>query len=171
VRAKFRITGNLLKRVQNDLALQHPFAHERIGFLKARPSWALDGTLLMLGADYLTFDNQDYINNPKFGALIGSKAVRCALQVALSEQVGLFLTHIHDHRGVPTYSAIDLHESNKLIPDFFKVAPQTPHGTVLLSLDSIVSQIWMSRDRKPILATDVNLVGDNLSSWRNSDAT
>ena len=68
---------------------------------------------------------------------------------------------VHEHRGRPGYSSIDLSEQVKFVPDFFKVRPEMPHGAVVLSLDRAIGRVWI--DAQTIVnISEFNIVGPRM---------
>jgi hypothetical protein len=117
---------------------------------------------MCLAYAYLAVADEDYIEDPAFGAVIGSGAFRKAMQVAYTQDVGLFHVHLHEHHGIPTPSGIDVRETAKFVPDFFHVRPKLPHGAIVLSSDSMSARIWLSATGKPKLVDEFLVVGSPL---------
>ena len=166
----FRMTQRLESKIYDDLLRPQSFAYERIGFVKVKSSAMAGNAILMLGFDYVSVPDEHYIDDKNYGALLGSSAIRSILQIALSEQVGIMLTHMHHHAGTPYFSTTDNHENRKLIPDFFSVASNTPHGALLLSTDSMVAKIWLSREATPMFLDEISIIGSTHKSWRHKNA-
>ena len=82
-------------------------------------------------------------------------------------QAGIALFHVHSHggRGFPQFSGVDIRENAKFIPDFFKVAPQMPHGAIVLSSDSARGQMWVERRRAYLPITEFTEVGMPTRHW------
>ena len=158
-----KITRSLLDRVRTDLRRQHSFAFERVGFLTCRFARTPTGSLLILASGYEPVADEDYIDDPGFGALIGSAAFRKALQVAYSEKVGLFHVHAHDGFDTPKPSRIDVRESARFVPDFFNVQPRLPHGVLILSSNAIWGRAWLPEGRTPEPINCFSLVGTPMS--------
>jgi hypothetical protein len=141
----FRATDRFLDDVRRDLARPHPFAAERVGFISVRATTAGD-TLVMLAADYHPLADDEYVDDRSVGAMMGQEAIRKALDVALMRSAGMIHVHMHEHRGRPHFSRIDVREQLKFIPDFFKVRREMPHGAVVLSHDRANGRVWLDRD-------------------------
>lgn len=134
MKAVFKIHQALMRTIQEDLALSHERAHERVGFVACRAAQIEDG-VMVLAESYYPVDDENYLEDTSVGALINGSAIRAALQISLNKNVGMFHVHMHEHFGNPRLSRVDLEDSRKLIPDFFNVTPFMPHGTVILSKD------------------------------------
>jgi len=119
-------------------------------------------TLLILACGYDSVSDDDYIDEPEYGALIGSGAFRKAMQIAYSHSVGLFHVHMHGGRGSPKPSSIDTRESQRFVPDFFNVQPRLQHGILILSSDWLWGQVWVAKTRKPEIIQRITVVGDRL---------
>lgn len=156
----FRATDRFLHDIRHDLARPHPFAAERVGFISIRAASAR-GSLILLAEAYHPVAEEEYIDDPRVGAMMGQEAIRKALDIALLQPVGMIHVHMHEHRGRPGYSSIDLSEQVKFVPDFFKVRPEMPHGAVVLSLDRAIGRVWI--DAQTIVnISEFNTVGPRM---------
>ena len=163
---EFRLTMNLLDRIHKQLSLPHPFAAERVGFISCGLSQLPNNGLLILAESYLAVADSDYIDNPHYGALMSSPAIRKALQFSFKNRKVMFHVHRHEHKGHPKFSSIDLRESSKFIPDFWKVQPKLPHGIIVLSHDSLSGLCWHPNSDKTIPINKFSLVKQSRSSAR-----
>lgn len=164
MKVRFKITSGLLAAIRSDLRRPHPFARERVGFISAGLSSVGDG-LLALARDYRPVADDEYLDDPTVGAMMGPDAIRHALQWALQDGVAMFHVHTHGGRGIPDFSRIDLRESAKFVPDFFKVAPQCAHGAIVLSDTAAHGLIWIGRSRPNHFVTSFVEVGVPLRKW------
>lgn len=160
----FRIERALLKRVHSDLSREHPFAAERVGFIACEMGSVNDGALL-LAHEYLVIDDEDYEYSPSpdVGAMMGPGAIRKALQYAYNSEAVMLHVHRHDHVGCPQFSRLDLKESAKFVPDFWKVRPNVPHGTLVLSRDAMFGLCWDPASRQPTPINQLSVIGRPLS--------
>lgn len=166
----FRATNDLFTAVREDLHRAHPFAGERVGFFVCRAGSLMHGGLVILGAGYEAVADEDYLEDPTVGAMMGPAAIRKALQRASNagaEDCGIFHVHMHDHPGRTGFSAIDDRECRKFVPDFFNVAPNMPHGAVVLSLDEAVGLCWTAPQSPPVPIDRFASVGAPLRMWDN----
>jgi hypothetical protein len=159
VKCTFRITNRLLQSIVEDLQRPHDYAFERVGFISCRFGLGPNRHLLSLAHSYSPVSDEDYIEDPAFGALIDSSAFRKALQIAYTHRVGLFHVHLHSHSGAPRPSNIDLQETAKFLPDFFNVRPNLPHGALVLSRDSVSGRIWLGARHRPRPFREFIIVG------------
>jgi hypothetical protein len=98
----FRATNDLFTAVRQDLHRAHPFAAERVGFIVCRAGRLMDGGLVILGAGYEAVADEDYLDDPTVGAMMGPAAIRKALQRAYNagaEDCSIFHVHMHGHPG------------------------------------------------------------------------
>ncbi len=154
-----RLSRRLLQHVCADLARPHPFASERVGFLACKVAEIKPRSILLLPSRYLKVEDEDYLNDPGVGAMMGPAAIRKALQFAYNNNVAVFHAHMHDHYGRPWFSDIDLCETNNFIPDFWHVRPTFPHGALIISRDSLSGLCWMPGRKKPLRISGFNIVG------------
>ena len=162
MRVLFKITSSLLESVREDVLRPHAFAFERVGFLSCRFAHLKPFGLIILACDYLSVADSDYVNDSTVGAMMGSEAIRKALQFAYNNDVGMFHVHMHDHSGLPRPSRTDLDETAKFVPDFWHVKPQMPHGAIILSRDSLSGRCWYPGRQKPISMSKFAIVGPRL---------
>lgn len=157
--AHFKIRRDLLARIHADLARPHPFAHERVGFIAAGVTRIGGGSLMVLAQSYAPVADDDYLDDPRVGAMMGPEAIRKALQHSYRVRMSAIHVHCHAHRGRPAFSHIDLRENAKFVPNFFNVAAHAPHGAIVLSLDHAVGELWLGRDLEPVPITRFTTVG------------
>jgi hypothetical protein len=164
----FRVRSDFLAAVREDLQRPHPFAAERVGFLVCRAGRLAGGGLVLLAVGYDPVADENYLDDPSVGAMMGSAAIRTALQRAYNagaEDLGIFHVHMHAHRGRTGFSNVDDRESRKFVPDFFNVAPAMPHGAVVLSLDQAVGLCWPAPGAPPVPIDRFASVGAPLTTW------
>jgi hypothetical protein len=159
-----KITRRLMETIRRDLARPHPFAHERVGFISAGLSSA-DDELWVLARSYRAVADDDYLHDPSVGAMMGPDAIRKALQWAMSDGVAIFHVHTHGGRGRPGFSGTDLREQAKFVPNFFQIAPQCPHGALVLSDNFAHGHIWLDGDKPYNVITGFVEVASPLNSW------
>lgn len=159
MRIAFKITRNLLQNVLTDLRRPHPFAAERVGFLSCGVAGLKPAGWIILAQDFHPVADGDYMNDRTVGAMMGAGAIRRAMQVALTNQTCMFHVHIHEHRGKPRFSAIDLSETAKFIPDFWHVCPKLVHGATVLSANSMAGRCWHPHLPTPIPISEFSIVG------------
>ncbi len=165
----FRIRSDLLQEARSDLHRPHPFAAERVGFFLCRAGRLSGDDLIILAASYHAVEDGDYLDDPRVGAMMGSSAIRKAMQHAYNggaQDIGLFHVHMHDHRGLPGFSRVDVTESMKFVPDFFNAVPAMPHGAVVLSHDRAVGLCWRKRAEKPMPIDRFASIGAPFRSWK-----
>ncbi len=161
--ASLKMTQALLAAIRADLDRRHAFAHERVGFISAGISGVGDDILILPRA-YMPVADEDYLHDPSVGAMMGPDAIRKALEWCMRQ--GHVMLHVHTHggKGVPGFSAVDIREYVKFIPDFFKVTPQSAHGALVLSHDAARGQLWLDRKTQMPIESFVE-VGASLRKW------
>jgi hypothetical protein len=162
---RFKITNRLLTEVRRDLCRRHEFALERVGFISANVT-ASSGNLCILAQEYRAVDDQDYLNDLSVGAMLGSEAIRKALQWAMTGNVAIFHVHAHRGYGVPCFSHVDIREQIKLVGNFFQVAPKRPHGALVLSQDSAFGNVQLRADSLFEAIDEFVEVGSPVRIWR-----
>lgn len=160
----FKIASPLLATVQADLHRRHAFASERVGFIAAAMSWAA-AELILVAYDYHPVADEDYLDDPSVGAMMGPDAIRKALQVSMNDGCATFHVHTHGGPGVPGFSPVDLRENDKFGPGFFKVTPQRPHGAVVLSNTAARGAVWLRKNDRPAPIDKFSVVGSPLRIW------
>lgn len=164
----FKITRSLLDRAVDDLSRTHPFAAERVGFFSCRVGALKPSGLVVLAHDFHPVDDDDYLDDPTVGAMMGPAAIRKAMQIALRREICMFHVHIHEHFGQPRFSRTDLRETANFVPDFWHVRPHLVHGALVLSLDSAAGLCWHPQSVDPFRFSDLSVVGAPMTSIRNS---
>jgi hypothetical protein len=160
VKIIFRTTQAFVMAAHHDLARPHRFAAERVAFVTVRAALARR-SLLLLAEGYHPVADEDYVDDPRVGAMMGQEAIRKALDLALLHEVGVMHMHEHGHRGRPGFSGIDLSEQLRFVPDFFSVRPEMPHGAIVLSHDRGAGRVWLGPDRIEAIS-EFNLMGPRI---------
>lgn len=142
MRVTFRLTRRLFEAVKADLIRRHAFAAERVGWLRCRVGDVPAGGVVILAHEYFPVEDGDYLDDPTVGAMMGSAAIRKALQLAYRSKASMFHVHLHDHRARPRFSSVDSRETAKFMPDFWHVRAGMPHGAVVFSRDSACGRCW-----------------------------
>lgn len=168
MKASLRITRVLLADIRRDLERPHEFASERVGFVFCRFGLTKTTGLVVLAHEYMSVADDDYIDDGRFGALIGAGAFRRALERSLGAALGIFHIHMHAHAGLPSPSGIDLIESRKFVPDFFHVHNTLPHGTLIVSRNAISGRVWRTETSRPVPFSATTVVGAPMAFWRKS---
>ena len=164
----FRAPSDLWETVRRDLERPHPFAAERVGFLVCRAAKLAGEGLAILATAFDSVADEDYLDDPSVGAMMGPTAIRKALQRAYNngaEDLSIFHVHMHEHRGLPGFSPIDVRENKKFVPDFFNVAPVMPHGAIVLSRNQAAGLCWYAQHAVPVPIDRFASVGAPLRMW------
>jgi hypothetical protein len=156
-----KITEELLCEALADLSRPHPFAGERVGFLRARAGQLNDGIILLPFA-YITVPDDGYARDHRAAAVINETTIRNALQTAYSERVAMVHIHLHNHPGTPRFSGIDISETDMFMPPFTAVRPELPHAAVVRSRDSFAGRCWINSSVIPI--TRFTVIGNRVWS-------
>ena len=125
-----RIPRPVLTVARQDLSQPHPFAYERVGFFRCRPTGRPD---LIVITGYDSVPDDQYVEDSNAGACIGSLAIQTAMQRVLTHKVGQIHVHQHEHRGVPGPSSTDSANQPRLVTTFRNLDPNLPHGSIILS--------------------------------------
>jgi hypothetical protein len=167
VRVRFKITSALLTSIRADLCRPHAFAYERVGFIVAGAATSASA-VLVLAQDYWSIADDDYLLDRSVGAMMGSEAIRKAMELALMTQRSIFHVHSHGGTGVPRFSPVDVRENAKFVPDFLKVAPQMIHGAIVLSDDAATGRFWAYGNAVAKPLSEVIEVGAPMRTWVSS---
>ena len=148
MKSVFKMRRNLLLEINADLSRPHAHAAERVGFLACRLAELPKEGVAVLAQTYLPIADEHYERSFVVGALMNADAIRTALEYSHYRRTAMFHVHRHDHRGSPRFSAIDLSEASRFVPDFWKVQPELIHGALVLSFDAAHGQWWDPRTRQ-----------------------
>ena len=156
---ELRLTRTLLEAIHADLSRPHPYAWERVTFLSCCASPLRADALALLGLDLHTVADEDYERDQTVGAMLGAGAFRKILQFAYHQEVSVLHVHRHEHDGTPWFSDVDLREARNYVPDFWRVRPGYPHGTVVLSHDSAAGLLWIPHSPRQSRLSRISIVG------------
>jgi hypothetical protein len=163
----FRATDDFMARVRKDLSRDHPFAHERVGFITVR-AISTSEQLVLFAQDYEPVSDSDYLRDDSVGAMIGQEALRKALEIALLHPVGVFHVHQHLFSKRLWFSHTDLREQLRFVPDFFKVRPNMPHGAIVLNPLAAAGRAWVSGNKIEHIA-EFNTIGARVDVSRSTN--
>jgi proteasome lid subunit RPN8/RPN11 len=167
MKISFRVRREMLDSVRRDLERPHEFAFERVGFLFCRFGSLKSNGLVVLAHEYMPLMDNEYIDDARFGALIGASGFRRALEHTLTNALGIFHIHFHAHPGLPAPSGIDVRESAHFVPDFFHIRESLPHGVLIASDDSVSGRVWLAETAQPIPIATLTVVGAPMQFVRN----
>lgn len=153
-----RLLGSILDTVRRDFARRHPFAAERVGFLYSRIGNAGGSELLSIPFEYAPIGDDEYIDDPRFGATFGASVHRRNLQRALQDKLGVIHVHQHHHAGTPGFSTVDLETIHAAIPSLKAVSPTEVHGAILLSNDRLNALLWLPGHAAPAKSARLAIV-------------
>lgn len=148
---ELRATGRLYREIIDDLRRPHPFAGERVGFALGKTGSLLDGDKLVLLTKYHSIPDEEYVDDRKVGARIGSESITWAMQAAYfgrQEREGIFHVHLHPHSGVTRMSTVDKRDTPELIKSFHNVSPLAAHGAIIFSDDHGAAWVRESGSRE-----------------------
>lgn len=154
-----RIPGELYEKAMADLDRSHDFACERIGFFSCKHGPSGDGGAIVCLTDYHVLADDDYVDDPRVGARINSKAIRAAMQRGLDGKGGQIHVHLHAHRGLTGPSPTDSRELPALANALVAAAPTQVHGALILSLDSAWASVWLPGEVNAQAANRIRSVG------------
>ena len=143
-KVELRLSRPLLDQILQDLRRPHQFAAERVGFAWGVFEDDADSKNLILMNGYEPVEEPHYIDDPTVGVRISGDAIRWAMQLALDkspERTCVFHVHLHDFKGKPRPSRIDCAEIPPVVRSIARLAPDVPHGFIILSVNSISA--WM----------------------------
>lgn len=139
---------DLLLEIHADLSRPHEHAAERVGFVACRLAGLPNDGIAILAQTYLPVADDQYERSFVVGAMMNADAIRTALEYSYNRRTAMFHVHRHDHRGPPLFSAIDMSEASRFVPDFWKVQPELVHGALVLSFDAAHGQWWDPHTRQ-----------------------
>jgi hypothetical protein len=154
---RIRIARTALADAREMLARPHAFAWERIGFFFGKDAPQSDGLVVL--SEFESVADENYERDRLVGACVGRAAIIRVMQRALTDQVSVFHTHIHPHRGLPWFSSTDLESLPGLVHSVRNVRRSAIHGGLLLSHDREVALAWRPGADTAEAVRDVTTVG------------
>lgn len=147
----FRIPRAVHDEMRRDLGRRHAFAAERVGFLLTKlGNRSSQVEQVVLTSTYWPLPDDAYIDDPSVGARYEAAVHRALFERAIAENVGVFHVHVHEHRGRPGFSGVDLDCIRKLVPSLRTVQPKQAHGGLLLSMDAVTAACWLPSAPSPL---------------------
>lgn len=145
-----RVTNDLLDAARRDLRRSHSHAAERVGFVLCRVGNELGTEKLLLPFEYMPVRDEYYIPDPFVGARIDGNAIRFAMERVLRDRAAVLHVHLHEHRGRPTFSKVDIDNYPLFVRAFRNVGADMPHGALLLSHDCADALVWLPGRSGPV---------------------
>jgi len=164
VKIRLKLSRNLHDEITDHLQQPHPIALERVGFIACAGANTDDGFLL-LGRSFHPVHDDHYEADTFVGARISSRAVQAALMIAYGKPQSMLFVHEHAHKGCPGPSRVDLDCWRELIPNFWHVRPELPHGGLILSEDRAMGLMWVPNQTEIFPIDDFSIVGRHLRRW------
>lgn len=162
MRVEIKLTGGLYNEMMCDLVRSHPFAAERFGFVFGRMGTLSDQGLAVFLNRYHPIPDSQYLEDFTVGARISSDAITWAMQAVYhgrSTREGIFLIHVHAHKGETGMSEVDSREQPKLMPGFQSVGRDAAHGIIILSLNHGSGWVWFPAFKEPRLVDCISIIG------------
>lgn len=159
MKIEIRMPSVLRAEAMADLMRPHPFAFERVGFLSSNCSWLAPDHIVVLLNKYHPVPNEHYLDDDDAGASIGSDSICDALARILQTGRGQFHVHLHEHRGIPRPSRVDLIGLPPMVRSFAVAAPSQASGYLILSEDSAWAEVSVPNHLRPLAATKITSVG------------
>lgn len=159
-----KLPEHLLVEISTHLRRPHSFGLERVGFVGCAGGNTPDG-IVMLGRSFYPVRDDDYESDELVGARINSRAVQSALALAYAKSQSMLFVHKHGHKGKPRPSRVDLECWRELIPNFWHVRPELPHGGLVLSDDNAMGLVWVPHQVDLLPFSNFTVVGRHLRRW------
>lgn len=132
-----KISQQLFNKVVNDLNRRHEFAYERVGYLIG----TLEDETLTLD-DWLSFDDDLYVDNNEVGARIGSNGMSLLMRTVFKTKKHFFHTHIHDFQDTPSASFVDERSWKEVNSALFDFSGKGPHGGIVIGKKRTLVKYW-----------------------------
>lgn len=159
-----KMTDSLLAEIREHLRQPHPIAFERVGFVACAGGNTSEG-LILLGKSFHPVIDEDYVADKFIGAKINSHAIQSALALAYAKSQCMLFVHEHAHEGTPEPSPVDLNCWHELVPNFWHVRPELPHGGLILSEDRAMGLVWVPRETDVFSINKFTIIGRPLRRW------
>lgn len=128
-----KISKALYDQIKIDLQRPHAHAYERIGFIGTKHKRLSNGTIIIFAVDYLSVEDEYYIEDEEVGARINSDAIRIAMQYVLDSGNGCFHVHLHElSDSLPEFSEIDLVDNPEIVKSLSYVNRNQVHGMLVI---------------------------------------
>lgn len=154
----FRVSKKLKEKIDIDLSKKHSYAYERVGFVLTRTHW-IGEKAIVLAYDYKPVADEDYIKDDDVGARINSRAIKKAIEIAYSENCGIFHVHAHCHLEKPIESSSDIAGIKPMMESISRIGKKQLFGYVILSENSALCKIKSPSDKSFIEASVYSEVG------------
>jgi hypothetical protein len=146
--SRLHITHALAEEMRADFARPHEIAAERVGIVRVRyASPSARHVIVVVG--YESAPDDAYVR----GRAAANFDVRWLMQradAAAAERCGVMWVHLHEHKGEPRFSSIDLKTSRGICPALALACPRFPQGALVLSADAAAAHVVTVDSLSPI---------------------
>ena len=156
---QIRLPEALRIKAIEDLDRAHPFASERVGFFSASIASSGNEDRLVVFTGFHSIPDDEYEDDPRYGAVIGSKAILASMQRVLDEHRGQFHVHLHHHTGAPKPSRTDRSSLPRIVRSLKTVGPLQASGYIILSRDGAWAEAHVPGISAPQPATRITVTG------------
>jgi hypothetical protein len=136
---RLRLPRSLFFEAVADLRRPLHIAFERVGVYYCRFASEYEQGVVV-AAEYFPCPDDAYVDGPQ-AANFDTRWFMRASQDAAAAHAGVFLTHLHDHRGRPWFSRPDMETNRNLVQPISRIDGTLPCGALLLSNDSAAALV------------------------------
>lgn len=135
--------ASILRRMRADLVLPPLVGEERLGVAIARYASAYNQTVIII-VEYQELPREAYVDRLGAPVSFDTRWLMRAAEAAAKRNAGVFLAHLHDHRGKPWFSPVDMRTNRQVIRPLALIDQSLPTGALLLSRDNAAALLGRS---------------------------
>jgi len=132
---KLNISIQTVAKARADLTLPPVSGMERLGLSFARYASTYNTTTIV-ATEYIPLPENAYVAGHHAPVSFDSRWLMQQSATAAQQHAGIFLVHLHEHRGKPWFSPIDMRTNRDIIRPIALIEQTLPTGALLLSIDS-----------------------------------
>lgn len=135
---------NLLRatasQMRTDLTSPPVVGDERLGIAFTRYASKYTQRTIVV-TEYAALPEEAYVREALAPVSFDVRWIMTASENAGLESAGIFLVHLHEHRGKPWFSPVDMDTNRRIITPIALIDQTLPTGALILSLDSAAALV------------------------------
>ena len=137
---RMNVLSSVARRIRTDLTLPPLVGDERLGVALSRYASRYNNTTIVL-TEYFGLPKDAYVKVASSPVAFSTRWFMRASEEAARKNAGLFLVHLHEHRGRPWFSPIDMRTNRDIVRPLALIDQTVPTGALLFSLDNAAALI------------------------------
>ncbi len=151
---RLNIVLRQMRDLRTELLLPPIIGEERLCVVRARYASQYNQTTIVT-VEFAPLPEEAYVLDSRAPVSFDTRWLMRAAEDAAVHNAGIFLTHLHEHKGLPWFSPVDMQTNETILHPMALIDQTLPTGALLLSLDQAVALVARSDGLIPIPVREV----------------